>query len=118
MLEAALLMPLQESVAEEFSPTDIPTDVVELRMPPTCTVALRTVDRDGRPFTHPVRGELRVASGESGDWSRVVLRKEQNESFVEFAHVGLGLTLSALFGYLCYRWIKPVTDIWAKRFFG
>jgi peptidoglycan/LPS O-acetylase OafA/YrhL len=28
------------------------------------------------------------------------------------------LTLSALFGYLCYRWIKPVTDIWAKRFFG
>ncbi|MGK0168543.1 MAG: hypothetical protein ACI9W2_000259 [Gammaproteobacteria bacterium] len=28
------------------------------------------------------------------------------------------LGLSLLFGYLCFRWVVPVTDLWAKRVFG
>ena len=28
------------------------------------------------------------------------------------------LALSVLFGYACFRWVKPVTDVWAKRIFG
>jgi peptidoglycan/LPS O-acetylase OafA/YrhL len=30
----------------------------------------------------------------------------------------VSLALSVLFGYVCYRWVKPVTDVWAKRIFG
>ena len=30
----------------------------------------------------------------------------------------VALALSVLFGYACFRWVKPVTDIWAKRIFG
>jgi len=28
------------------------------------------------------------------------------------------LVLSVLFGYGCFRWVRPVTDNWAKRIFG
>ena len=28
------------------------------------------------------------------------------------------MALSVLFGYGCFRWIKPVTDVWANRIFG
>ena len=28
------------------------------------------------------------------------------------------LALSVLFGYACFRWVKPVTDVWAKKIFG
>ena len=59
--EAALLMPLTQPVTSGFAGDALPDDVIELRMPPTGSVSLRTVDRDGRPFTHPVHGELRMA---------------------------------------------------------
>ena len=53
--------------------------LLELRLPPTGSVTLRTVDRDGRPFTHPVRGTLRIDGARNPDFARVQLRKEQDE---------------------------------------
>jgi len=93
--EAALLMPLTTPVTKEISVDPVPEGVIELRKPPTAALALRTVDRDGRPFTHPVRGQLELISDQSAEWSRVMLRKEQNERTIEFPHVGLGLMFAA-----------------------
>lgn len=28
------------------------------------------------------------------------------------------LALSVFFGYACFRWVKPITDVWAKKIFG
>lgn len=93
--EAALLVPLSAPVTVEFTLDPLPEGVIELRMPPTASLALRTVDRDGRPFTHPVRGAISVVGDDVARWSSVELRKAQNEASIEFAHVGLGLELRA-----------------------
>ena len=93
--EAALLMPLTAPVTKEISVDPLPEGVIELQKPLTAALALRTVDRDGRPFTHPVRGQLELIDDESSAWSRVMLRKEQDEETIEFPHVGLGLVLQA-----------------------
>ena len=61
----------------------------------TASLALRTVDIDGRPFTHPVRGQLQMLGDYPAEWSRVMLRKEQNERTIEFPHVGLGMMFEA-----------------------
>jgi hypothetical protein len=89
------MVPLTESVREGFRGKPVPEDVIELRMPPTGSVALRTVDRDGRPFTHPVHGELRIIDGKNPRWARLPIRKEQNERVIEFPFVGLGMQLDA-----------------------
>ena len=57
VFEAALLMPLTTPVTKEISLDELPDGVIELQKPPTAALALRTVDRDGRPFTHPVHGK-------------------------------------------------------------
>ncbi|MEC8651224.1 MAG: carboxypeptidase-like regulatory domain-containing protein, partial [Planctomycetota bacterium] len=93
--EAALLMPLTAPVTAQISVDPLPEGVIVLQKPATAALALRTVDRDGRPFTHPVRGQLELVDDESAAWSRVMLRKEQNEEVIEFPHVGLGLLLQA-----------------------
>lgn len=93
--EAVLMVPLAESVREGFRGNPVPEDVIELRMPPTGSVALRTVDRDGRPFTHPVHGELSIIDGKNPRWSRLPIRKEQNERMIVFPFVGLGMQLDA-----------------------
>lgn len=93
--EAVLLAPLQQPESRAFSGRPVPEEVIELRMPATGSIALRTVDRDGRPFTHPVHADLRIAGGESVPWSRLQLRKEQNEETLVFDFVGLGLRFSA-----------------------
>ncbi len=93
--EAVLMVPLTEPVREGFGGKPVPEDVIELRMPPTGSVALRTVDRDGRPFTHPVHGELRIIDGKNPRWARLPIRKEQDERVIEFPFVGLGMQLDA-----------------------
>ena len=93
--EAVLTTPLAAPARAAFSGRPLPDEPVELRAPAMGSVTLRTVDRDGRPFTHPVRGTLRVGAGASPGWSRVQLRKEQDEAGVVFSHVGLGLQLVA-----------------------
>lgn len=93
--EAALLMPLTAPVARQITVDPLPEGVIVLQKPPTAALALRTVDRDGRPFTHPVRGQLELVGDELSAWTRVMLRKEQNERTIEFPHVGLGLLLQA-----------------------
>lgn len=93
--EAALMIPLVEPVRAGFRGKPVPEDVIELRMPPTGSVALRTVDRDGRPFTHPVHGELRIIDGKNPAWMRLPIRKEQNEREIVFPFVGLGMQLDA-----------------------
>lgn len=109
--EAVLVIPLADSPRVEFVAGGVEAEVeVELRMPPTGSVALRTVDRDGRPFTHPVHGELRLHDGANPAWTRNSLRKEQNEDAIVFPFVGLGLQLQAR----CrlddddFRWTSPV----------
>ena len=93
--EAALLMPLTAPVAKQITVDPLPEGVIVLQKPPTAALALRTVDRDGRPFTHPVRGQLELVGDELSAWTRVMLRKEQNERTIEFPHVGLGLLFQA-----------------------
>jgi len=93
--EAVLVMPLAAPVKAPFLGRPLPAEPVELRMPATGSVTLRTVDRDGRLFTHPVRGTLRIEGGDNPDWSRVQLRKEQDEAAIVFEHVGLGVQLVA-----------------------
>ena len=93
--EAALLMPLTTPVTQEIGTNPISTDVIVLKKPETACLALRTIDRDGRAFTHPVRGELRMVSDDPAAWTRITLRKEQNERTIEFPHVGLDLLFAA-----------------------
>lgn len=93
--DAVLMVPLAEPVRAPFRGKPVPEDVIELRMPPTGSVALRTVDRDGRPYTHPVRGELRIVDAKNPRWTRLQLRKEQNEREIVFPYVGLGMQLEA-----------------------
>lgn len=93
--EAVLLLPLQRPEARAFAGRPVPRETIELRLPPTGSVALRTVDRDGRPFLHPVHAELRAADGGSVPWTWVHVRKAQEEAAIEFPFVGLGLRLTA-----------------------
>ncbi len=93
--EAVLVAPLAEPVKAPFTGRPLPEEPVQLVMPPTGSVALRTVDRDGRPFTHPVRGSLRIDVRGSPTWARVQLRKEQDETEIVFDHVGVGVQLIA-----------------------
>jgi len=95
VFEAALLMPLTTPVTKEISLDELPDGVIELQKPPTAALALRTVDRDGRPFTHPVHGKLAMQGDVTSEWSQVMLRKEQNERAIVFPHVGLGLSFTA-----------------------
>lgn len=108
--EAVLTMPLAEPVRAPFSGRPLPDEPVVLRAPATGSVTLRTVDRDGRPFTHPVRGTLRAERGGSPSWSRVQLRKEQDEAGVVFTHVGVGMQLVAdcRLDDRDFRWRSPV----------
>ncbi|MGC6487637.1 MAG: carboxypeptidase regulatory-like domain-containing protein [Planctomycetota bacterium] len=108
--EAVLVMPLAQPVRTAFVGRPLPAEPVELRLPATGSVTLRTVDRDGRPFTHPVRGNLRIEGGANPAWSRVQLRKEQDEAGVVFAHVGVGVQLVAdcRLDDRDFRWRSPV----------
>lgn len=93
--EAVLMVPVAEPVRQAFRGKPVPEDVVELRMPATGSVALRTVDRSGRPYTHPVHGELRIVDGKNPKWSRMPIRKLQDESQIVFPFVGLGVQLQS-----------------------
>ncbi len=93
--QAVLLMPLQQPEAASFSGRPAPTETLELRLPPTGSIALRTVDLDGRPFTHPVRADLRLHDAESVPWARLSERKAQNQTEIVFPFVGLGLRFTA-----------------------
>ncbi len=93
--EAVLIAPLAAPVRAPFVGRPVPEAPVQLVMPPTGAVALRTVDRDGRPFTHPVRGSVRVDVRGAPTWARVQLRKEQDETEIVFDHVGVGVQLVA-----------------------
>lgn len=107
--EAVLMVPLAEAVRAPFRGRPVPEDVIELRLPPTGCVALRTVDFDGRPFTHPVHGELRMVDMKNPRWTRVLIRKQQNEREIVFPFVGLGVEFEAF----CrlddndFRWRSP-----------
>lgn len=107
--QASLLMPLQQPEVREFTGRPVPEEVIELRLPDCGSLALRTVDRDGRPFTHPVHANLRIEGEKNVPWSRVQVRKEQNEIAVVFPFVGLGMR----FGANCrlddndFRWPMP-----------
>jgi hypothetical protein len=107
--EAVMMVPLMKAVAMPFQGRPVPADTIELRMPATGSIALRTVDRDGRPFTHPVHGELRIFDHENPGWMRVPIRKKQNEREIVFPLVGLGLQFLSM----CrlddkdFRWRTP-----------
>jgi hypothetical protein len=93
--EAVLLMPLQRPESRAFSGRPVPEETIELRLPPIGSIALRTVDLDGRPFTHPVQADLRMQGENLVPWARVRQRKEQNETEIVFPFVGLGLQFTA-----------------------
>ena len=93
--EAALLMPLQQPVTVAFEGRPVSEETIELRMPATGSIRLRTVDRDGRPFTHPVHAALDLVSADQHRWSQLHVRKEQNEEAITFPFVGLGLRFDA-----------------------
>lgn len=93
--EAVLLLPSSRPETRAFAGRPVPSDTIELRLPPSGSVALRTVDRDGRPFLHPVHAELRGAEGENAPWARMRARKAQDEAAIIFPFVGLGLGLTA-----------------------
>ncbi|MEE2888547.1 MAG: hypothetical protein VX951_14040 [Planctomycetota bacterium] len=93
--EAVLLMPLHNPEASDFSGRPVPTETVELRMPPTGSIALRMVDLEGRPFTHPVHVDLRMQAEQAVSWARLQKRKEQNRSEIVFPFIGLGLQFTA-----------------------
>ncbi|MCR9246534.1 MAG: carboxypeptidase-like regulatory domain-containing protein [bacterium] len=93
--QAALLVPLAAPRSREFSGRPAPEEVIELQLPATGSLALRTVDRDGRPFTHPVRAQLRVVVENAVPWSRVDVRKKQDDDAILFPFVGLGLAMRA-----------------------
>jgi hypothetical protein len=95
VFEAAVLLPTQKAVAERFELGNLPKDPIELRLPPTASLTLRTVDRDGRPFTHPVHVDLFAADHESDSFLRVSGKKPQDEVELHFPRVGLGLMLTA-----------------------
>ena len=65
------------------------------RMKQQWTDMRRTVDRDGRPFTHPVHADLRMKTDNPVPWARIRERKEQNETEIMFPFVGLGLVEDA-----------------------
>lgn len=108
---ASLLVPLQQSVQRTFRGKPLPAKPVELVMPATGSLRLRTVDRDGRPFLHPVHARLRI-EGTTGGRRQMRVRKEQDQEFVDFPYVGLGLQLRAD----CrlddddFRWVAPVLE--------
>jgi len=108
--EAVLLMPLQQPESREFSGRPVPEETLELRLPPTGSIALRTVDLDGRPYTHPVHAALRMQAENPVPWARVQQRKEQNEPAIVFPFVGLGLrfTASCRLDDNDFRWNLPV----------
>ena len=93
--EAVLMVPVAEPVSMGFHGMPVPAAVIELRMPPTGSVALRTVDRDGRAFTHPVHGVLRLRERSSPNWTQLSIRKQQNELEIVFPFVGLGMLFDA-----------------------
>ena len=93
--EAVLLMLLQPSPTRAFAGRPVPKDTVELRMPPTGSLALRTVDIEGRPFIHPVHADLRMQGPQVSPWTRMLLRKDHDKSEVVFPFVGLGLQFVA-----------------------
>lgn len=108
--DAVLMVPLSNPVRAPFVGRPMPEEAIVLEMPPTGAVALRTVDVDGRPYTHPVLGSLRIQDGRNPLWTRVPLRKKQDEQEVVFEHVGLGMQFLAD----CrlddddFRWRSPV----------
>jgi len=108
--DAVLMVPLAEPVRSPFLGRPMPEEPIVLELPPTGSVALRTVDRDGRPFTHPVRGSLRIQDGRNPSWSRIGLRKEQDEREIVFEHVGLGMQFLAdcRLDDEDFRWRSPV----------
>lgn len=93
--EAVLLLPLQQPQSRAFGGHPVPGEVLELRLPPVGSITLRTIDRDGRPFTQPVHAELRMVNAESPRWTRLKERKELNEDAIEFPLIGLGLQFTA-----------------------
>lgn len=92
-LEAALLLPLSQPVTVGFPSEPVTRDVVELRLPPTGSVVLRTVDLDGEPFLHPVHGEVALVDDMGVSWGEVRVRKEQGADRIVFPAIGLGLQL-------------------------
>lgn len=93
--EAVLLMPLKQPESRAFAGHPLSAETLELRMPPTGSIALRTVDLDGRPFSHPVNGDLRMDEPAAAPWTRMQMRKEQNEPSILFPFAGLGLEFIA-----------------------
>jgi len=93
--EAVLLMPLEQPGGSAFSGRPVPSDTIELHMPPTGSIALRTVDLDGRPYRHPVNGDLHMEITGAPPWTRVQARKEQNDEAIVFPFAGLGLQFKA-----------------------
>lgn len=108
--EAVLLMPLQQPESRAFSGRPVPAETIELRLPPTGSIAMRTVDLDGRPYAHPVHADLRMHGDDPVPWARVRERKEQNQAEILFPFVGLGLQFTAF----CrlddndFRWHVPL----------
>jgi hypothetical protein len=93
--EAVLLMPLQRPEGRVFAGRPVPAETIELQLPPVGSLALRTVDRDGRPFRHPVTARLAAVGADVAPWSRVEVRKEQDRSAIVVPFVGLDLLLTA-----------------------
>jgi hypothetical protein len=108
--EAVLLMPLPMTESRVFHGRPVPTETMELQLPATGSIALRTVDLDGRPYTHPVHMDLRLAVEEAMPWTRLRQRKEQNRDEIVFPFVGLGLqfTLSCRLDDDDFRWQMPL----------
>lgn len=110
--QAVVMVPLAEAVRESFHGKPVPEGIIEMKLPATGSIALRTVDRDGRPFTHPVHGTLRMVDGKNPGWMRVPIRKKQNEREIVFPFVGLGMLMQST----CrlddedFRWTSPSFD--------
>ena len=93
--EAVLMLPAQHQESRAFAGRPVPSDVIELHLPPCGSIALRTVDGDGRPFLHPVHAELMVQGGELSSWQRLPVRKPPGDAVIVYPFVGLDMQFTA-----------------------
>lgn len=97
-LEVAIAAPLAQPVTRGFSAADVPDEVLVMRLPDSGRITMRTVDRDGQPFKHPVHVELYQVDERGEEVGPAIhATKAQGEEALELPFVGLDLSVEARF---------------------
>ena len=88
--------------ARDFSGQPPADEVLVLRAPATGKLTIRTVDRDGRPYVHPLHvlltdGEAQFLFDPQDVWLDHYVLKPQGEATVVFEHIPLGRKVHSYF---------------------